>query len=128
MHPFLHHKIFAVLTLLLWLFVSWSGAHEHRCFDGQEPPISVHMLMTGEHLSHHVDDQNGQQHLDSDLELSKTLVSKLVKIDLPLLLVVVLLLLAITSTKRFYWFYAVQHGRHRIGIRPPLRAPPAFPV
>lgn len=122
----LHHKAFAFVALTIWLLVSLSGAHGHLCFDGQEPPMSVHMDMLVEHTEHAID----EQHVDADVDLlSQPLLAKLTKIDLPLLLAAALLLAVLFEKKSF----AVSHYSHtyfsrRAGLRPPLRAPPFFPA
>jgi hypothetical protein len=122
---FLHHKTLAFVALIVWLIASWSGAHGHLCFDGQEPPVTVHMEMLGDHPEHGSD----EQHVDADVELSQPLLAKLTKIDLPLLIAAALLLAM--------WFekiplvtsrYSPSYSSRRTGLRPPLRAPPVFPA
>lgn len=81
--------LFAFLALALWLLGNWMGAHGHFCFDGQEPPVSVHMHMLGEHPEHHAD----EGHQDADLELGTSVVAKLGKIDLGLVLLAALVLI-----------------------------------
>lgn len=51
--------LFGLLTLLLSAQVS--GAHLHLCFDGQEPPVQLHVL-----------DDAGEDHHDSDLSQPHT--------------------------------------------------------
>ena len=122
----LHHKTLAFVALTIWLIASWSGAHGHLCFDGQEPPISVHMEMMAEHADHHAADE---QHVDADVDLSQPLLAKLTKIDLPLLIAAALLLAM--------WFekisivvsnYSPTYSSRLTGLRPPLRAPPVLPA
>lgn len=113
------------IALILWLAAGWTGAHGHFCFDGLEPPISIHLGITGEHLVDHAD----EQHLDMDFDLSETPLAKLVKIDLSLLFVVAFSLLILISSPRIYCsFYAARYIRRIAGLRPPLRAPPFFPA
>jgi hypothetical protein len=57
---------FAFIALLLWLLGNCIGLHGHFCFDGQEPPVSVHMHMEG-HSPH--DHHPDEEHLDADVEL-----------------------------------------------------------
>lgn len=114
------------MALIIWLTASWSGAHGHLCFDGQEPPVSVHMEMMAEHTDHHAADE---QHVDADVELSQPLLAKLTKIDLPLLIAAALLLAMLFEkislvTSRS----SPSYSSRRAGLRPPLRAPPAFPA
>lgn len=126
MKNLLHYKTFAFVALTVWLLVSFSGAHGHLCFDGQEPPVSVHMDMLGEHTEHAAD----EQHVDADVDLlSQPLLAKLTKIDLPLLLAAALLL-AVLFEKTFFAVsnYSHTYSSRRAGLRPPLRAPPFFPA
>ena len=109
------------LALLLWLIVSWSGAHGHFCFDGQEPPVSVHMDLVGAHIEHDAD----EQHRDADIDFNQLVTAKLVKIELPLLLAALLLLVFLLAPiARPYFFYRCYKPQGCNGLRPPLRAPP----
>jgi hypothetical protein len=119
----LRHKTLACLALVIWLITSWSGAHGHLCFDGQEPPISVHMHTLGEHTDHAID----EQHVDADIDLSQPLLAKLTKIDLPLLLAAALLFAVLFEKTSFVVsHYSHAYSSRRAGLRPPLRAPPAL--
>jgi len=122
----LHHKTWAFVALIIWLIASWSGAHGHLCFDGQEPPVSVHMEMTDEHADHHEADE---QHVDADVDLSQPLLAKLTKIDLPLLIAAAILLAMLFEIisiifSRYSQHYSPRHA----GLPPPLRAPPVLPA
>jgi len=121
----LRHKTFAFAALIIWLIASWSGAHGHLCFDGQEPPVTVHMHALGDHPEH----DSNEKHVDADVELGQLMLAKLSKIDLPLLIAAALLLAVLFEkitivTPR----YSHAHSARRAGLRPPLRAPPALPA
>ena len=123
MQHILRHKTFAFAALMIWLVAGWSGAHGHLCFDGQEPPVSVHMHTLGEHTDHATD----EQHVDADIDLSQPLLAKLTKIDLPLLIAAALLLAILFEkislvTSR----YSPSYFSRRASLRPPLRAPPVL--
>jgi hypothetical protein len=121
----LRHKTIAFVALIIWLIAGWSGAHGHLCFDGQEPPISVHMHTLGEHTDHAID----EQHVDADIDLSQPLLAKLSKIDLPLLIAAALLLTVwFEKTLVTISLYSQSYSSRRAGLRPPLRAPPVFPA
>jgi hypothetical protein len=121
----LHHKTLAFLALVIWLITSWSGAHGHLCFDGQEPPVSVHMHTLGEHTDHAVD----EQHVDADIDLSQPFLAKLTKIDLPLLIAAALVLAVLFHKNSIpVSNYSPGYSSRRAGLRPPLRAPPVFPA
>lgn len=122
----LHRIAFAFVALTLWLLASLSGAHGHLCFDGQEPPVSIHMDVLGEHTNHAAD----EQHVDADVDLlSQPLLAKLTKIDLPLLLAAALLLAVLFEKTSFIVSnYSHTYFSRPAGLRPLLRAPPLFLV
>lgn len=125
MRAILRYKTFAAAALILWLLASWSGAHGHLCFDGQEPPLSLHMDMLGDHVEHLAH----ENHTDADVDPGQLALAKLLKLDLSLPLVAALLLAVLLVNpavfiSRYARFYIHRHN----GLRPPLRAPPFFPV
>jgi hypothetical protein len=74
------------LTAVAVLFAGLTNAHSHvhYCFDGQEPPASVHLVdgMDHEHeLPGHHDDAS--EHDDLDLDVPNQALAKVVKYDLP---------------------------------------------
>lgn len=109
----------AFLALSLWLLTSFSGAHGHLCFDGQEPPISVHMDVLDDHT---------KQHFDAHVDLSQQALAKGVKIYLPLLIAAALLLPLLLETRAVFitYYHHLLYSRCLAGLRPPLRAPPIF--
>jgi disulfide bond formation protein DsbB len=112
---------FAFVALALWLLGSWLGAHGHFCFDGQEPPVSVHMHMLGDHPEHHAD----EDHQDADVDLLQSAIAKLTKLDQSLLLLaVVALLLVFQRTPIPASHYSPFVPVHIPFARPLLRAPP----
>ncbi len=114
-------KTFVYASLLFWLLASIGGMHGHYCFDGQEPPVSVHLEVMPEHPEHH--DQ--EHHVDADVDLLTLVFAKLVKFDVPLLLTALLFLLALSRQQPgFFSRYSHHYSRRVIGLRPPLRAPP----
>lgn len=112
---------FAFVALALWLLSSWMGAHGHFCFDGQEPPVSIHMHMLGDHPEHHID----EDHQDADVDLLQSAIAKLSKLDQSLILLAVVALLlvfqpALVLVSRYSSFVPA----HIPFARPLLRAPP----
>lgn len=112
---------YAFLALAFWLLSNWAGAHGHFCFDGQEPPVSMHMDVMGGHLEHHGD----EVHQDADIDPVQSALAKLSKLDLGLVLLAALALallippiLVFTSANR-----ALYH-RTSLYCRPLQRAPP----
>ncbi|MES2824209.1 MAG: hypothetical protein V4732_11455 [Pseudomonadota bacterium] len=115
-------KTFVYASLLFWLLASISGVHGHYCFDGQEAPVSVHLDVMTEHPEHHQD----ERHVDADVDLFKLVFANIVKIDVPLLLTALMFLLALSTQQPiFFSSYSRHYSRRVIGLRPPLRAPPA---
>jgi hypothetical protein len=122
---FLRYKYWVLLSTLLWLMASWTGVHGHFCFDGQEPPISIHLDNIDAHVadSAHVD-------IDIDIDLSQSFTAKLLKFDatLALLLIALFVLLVLPQARFFFSFSQACHPRHIVGLLPPPRAPPVTPV
>jgi hypothetical protein len=113
---------FAFLALAFWLLGNWAGAHGHRCFDGQEPPISVHIHLDGHDLHGH---HPAEVHQDADIELGKSVVAKLGKIDFGLVLLAALaLVLVILPHTGFAGIYRPFSPHSSLYWRPLLRAPP----
>jgi hypothetical protein len=74
------------LAALAVLFAGLTNAHSHvhYCFDGQEPPASVHLVDGSDH-DHDVrgHDTDGTEHDDLDLDVPNQALAKAVKHDLP---------------------------------------------
>lgn len=116
---------FAFMALLLWLLGNLLGAHGHFCFDGQEPPLSVHVHLDGHHSHEHGHHADDSEHLDADVELLQLVIAKIGKIDIALLLLAVLcLLLAIRPHRIIPWVYRPFFPASEPHLRPHLRAPP----
>lgn len=112
---------FAFIALAFWLLANWGGAYGHLCLDGKEPPLSMHMEMMGGHQNHHDD----EPHIDADVKLLQSVLAKISKIDLSLMLaLVVLLVLALQPRRLLLPRYVVFLAAHFPHVRPPLRAPP----
>jgi len=121
--------------VLLWtvvlaiLAVRLSDTHLHLCFDGQEPPASVHLADAS---VHHDEDHHGgdETHADKDIN---PFVGTVVKIDddtQPLLAVIVGSLLAFELIPLDPAVPAFAGERlpatdPPFYLRPPLRGPPA---
>ncbi|MDR7092134.1 hypothetical protein [Cellvibrio sp. QJXJ] len=120
------YKTFALLALLFWLMISWSGVHGHFCFDGQEPPISLHVDVVDGHEVHSAD----ESHQDIDVDLSQSVITKVLKFDTPLalLLVATFLLQVLPRSAIFFPASQTAHPRRIVGLRPPSRAPPVTPA
>jgi hypothetical protein len=116
--------VLILCSILLLLRIG--GVHLHLCFDGQEPPATLHLLDGGS--EHMLDDADPLPHKDGNLdEASASIVkSLLATFDLPLLLLTVLVAWLRASQPAFP---APQRGdrplrRSPSFLLPPLRGPP----
>lgn len=112
----------AFAALIFWLLANWGGAYAHLCFDGQEPPLSMHLqLQHMDELEHHPD----EVHQDIDVEFLQSVIAKLHKIDLGLVLLAVLTLLLVPRPRTIATAaYRVVLPSRTPHTWPPLRAPP----
>ncbi len=123
--PVLRYRSYAMISLLLWLLMSWSGVHGHFCFDGKEPPVSLHVDMLGGHTVHN----HSEAHQDVDIEQSQSALIKTFKLDLFLPVFLALVIVLQTRGTAFtIQSITSPRTRHSVGVRPPLRAPPAIPA
>src|SRR5689334_14340036 len=79
-------KILLGVLCILVVAMRTAGAHLHLCFDGSEPPASVHF--DGDGLAHHDDEHANapaEQHSDVDISLIADALVKLGTVDLDLL-------------------------------------------
>ncbi|MFO1387989.1 hypothetical protein [Cellvibrio sp.] len=124
MKKLVHHKKYAYIALLIWFIASLTGMHGHYCFDGGEPPVSVHFdVVDGPDVDHNA---LGKVHIDVDNNPAQASAIKVFNLDLPFLALALFLV--------FVW--PVIRGQHYnlsntpsawltvTGLRPPLRAPP----
>ena len=120
---YLFHRKYAYVALLVWLFASLSGMHGHYCFDGKEPPVSVHFDMVSEH--EHADEA---EHNDFDSKASAFAMLKIFNLDLPFLAAALCVLLVWPLVRR--QAYAIANTPYSwlvvTNLRPPLRAPPVI--
>jgi hypothetical protein len=73
------------LAALAVLFAGLTNAHSHvhYCFDGQEPPASVHLVDATDHDHELPGHSDGAEHDDLDLDVPNQALAKAVKYDLP---------------------------------------------
>lgn len=122
MHQFFRQPKIAFLALFFWLFASASGVHGHYCYDGAEPPVSVHFdLVDGDQ-----DNSHSADHQDFDSKPMEMTLLKLLSIDLPFLALALLLicLWPVIRVQYSAYFNTALVKSNPTGIRPPLRAPP----
>lgn len=128
-----NYKLLAFAALFFWLITGLNGAHGHFCFDGQEPPVSLHLGVASDHQEHvhedlHEQSALQQQHMDMDVDFSQNLVIKFFKFDLPILLLAALVLLICLLPVRVSVTYQLIILRRFFTFHPPLRAPPYIPA
>lgn len=117
------HKAFVYAILLMWLFASTSKMHGHFCFDGMEPPVSVHFDVISTDAEH-----QSYGHKDVDTKPGQIEAIKVSSPDLLCLAALLLLVFVLPlirghkyrlSNTPFSWLSVT-------GLRPPLRAPPVY--
>jgi hypothetical protein len=113
------------LFAIAFLAMRTAGAHAHLCFDGNEPPASVHV---GDFDTHHQSDNQGPKHSDRDVNLiGDTLAKKSDNdgaFDLPVLVRAALAIPAPIKTT-LPRLRSLPAGTVSVPhMRPPLRAPP----
>jgi hypothetical protein len=136
-HPTIQPTIVLALLCAILVALRIAGAHLHLCYDGSEPPVSLHVSDAGGEHSEHAHDgapgetasAHGFEHDDRDVFVAgDALVKKGSGLaDLALLAIVCL----------FLGFVALRSGSGRIPgldlplirparafLRPPLRGPP----
>ncbi|MGH7292026.1 MAG: hypothetical protein ACREJT_12490 [Myxococcota bacterium] len=126
----------ALRTILLTLLcvavfvVRAGGAHLHLCFDGQEPPASLHVLDIDIHeagADANADAGMSLPHEDLDVALAEQTLSKYKPaLDLPLFLLAALALLLLAQPRRRAPVVrtAVARALAPLFLRPPPRGPP----
>ncbi len=86
--------------------------------------MSVHMDLLNGHPDH---EHSDEVHIDTDAELVESILFKLTKIELPLLITaLVYALLLIVSTPSFTRTVSQPFANKHFLLHPPLRAPPPF--
>lgn len=126
MSQFIHrYKSATLFALLLWLFAGVSGMHGHFCFDGKEPPVSLHIdVLEGQHLH-----AASEKHQDADVDPSQSILAKTYKQDIALPILVALIIVLLGATQQLSLPFVPFFSPKRIaGLRPPLRAPPVSPI
>lgn len=122
----LHQPWLLTLLCVMLLVVRVGGAHLHLCFDGGEPPASLHLMDNG---VHHGAPGMDAQHQDADIAVAGEVLVKFAKLglDLPVLLLAALLVWSLLQAPR----QPAPGYRNPLSpstasfLRPPLRGPPS---
>jgi len=117
---------FVAAMCLSLLILRVGGMHLHFCFDGSEPPVSLHLPDSG---VHHVDEHAaGETHSDRDVPVANdALVKKSNTFDVTLALfafALLLFLVAPVSRLRPISRESALVPDDPSRLRPPLRGPP----
>jgi hypothetical protein len=118
-------KCVALLLSGVLLLLQVSGAHVHLCFDGQEPPVSLHLLDSGaEHFPGLAYSQHQDEELDNGLaSLSKKSAADFDSPPIPSPAVFLFAASASHFLLKIRWDDSpVPHSATR--LLPPLRGPP----
>ena len=122
----LHRPWLLTLLCVMLLVVRVGGAHLHLCFDGGEPPVSLHLMDNG---VHHGAPGMDAAHQDADIAVAGEVLAKFAKLglDLPVLLLAALLVWSLLQAPRqpapgYRNPLSVSTART---LRPPLRGPPS---
>ena len=119
------HLILLTLACVAVLAGRIGGAHLHLCFDGSEPPASLHFNESGHPDDHHLD----SAHDDLDISAIGEAIAKAgkVSLDLPALLFFAFLLcLLAPSQGRLLLHRSPPRVATPAFLRPPLRGPPGL--
>ena len=118
-------KVLFTILCIFAVMLRISGAHLHLCFDGSEPPATMH-IVDDEGL-HHINDK---AHSDLDVSaVGSTLVKQLDSgFDLPLLIAAFFVIFCVRNSalefSRTRFDYLLPVTAHRAHLRPLLRGPP----
>ncbi len=118
------HPCVLLLAVLAFGFGRLTGAHLHLCFDGSEPPLTLHAGDSA-HVDHHAGETH---HEDMDVEPLGDLLAKSAQVLMLAVLSATILLLALLAPPRR--LMAGDRESLRLPrspprfLRPPLRAPP----
>lgn len=120
----LFHTLSIYAALVLWLFASASGMHGRQCLDGLDAPVSVHFDLLASHEYSHEDSQAGHQDVESKAQVSALKLGNLNSLFFAALLWVAIIWPRV-SGQCYLLFKTPRPWLNAIGLRPPLRAPPA---
>ncbi len=126
MFAFRNLKLLTVLLCVAVVVLRIGGTHLHLCFDGSEPPVSLHLPDSG---LHHGEESATATHADQDVSIgAEALVKKSsVTLDVAALAFVFALLLFFLPRLRSPLpdaFLPFRTSPARVRLRPPLRGPP----
>ena len=126
MNDFIDNKSITARTVYLLLFILLTlrvgGAVSHYCFDGLEPPVTVHFDNLNGHIEH--DDKFGHTDVEKQV-LSDNVLGKIFQLD-SLLAIISLFLIALLpqSGSQAYLQIPIRRSSDSRTFLPPQRAPP----
>ncbi|MDP7153146.1 MAG: hypothetical protein QF897_01765 [Gammaproteobacteria bacterium] len=112
------------LLLLVLLVLRIGGAVSHYCFDGLEPPVTVHFDNLSGHVEH--DAETGHNDIEKQV-LSDNLLTKFFDFELLVAIAALFFLVLLpVSNGQGYLQIIAQISNESKNLRPPLRAPPQY--
>ena len=121
----IRHPFVLLLALAAFAFGRVTGAHLHLCFDGSEPPLTLHTADSA-HVDHHAGES--QHHDDLDVEPIGDLLAKSAQLLMLAVFATAILLFALLAPP--WRLVTIDRDSLRPArppppfLRPPLRAPP----
>ncbi len=116
----------AMITLLLFVMLSMriGGAVGHYCFDGLEPPVTVHFDNFSGHQDHEHEHETGHNDVEKQL-LVDNLLSKVFEYNShPVISSALSFSLRSQTRSQSYGDQEVRSSHTPYSLLPPLRAPP----
>lgn len=110
------------MLLFVLLSLPAGGAVGHYCFDGLEPPVTVHFDSFSGHEEH--DQDSGHTDVEKEL-LADNLLSKVFEFDSQQIISVALSFSVLPQSRvQNSWNEEVQTSNQHFSLLPPPRAPP----
>lgn len=135
--------LIALVACFALLAARVNGTHLHLCLDGQEAPAEIHLgdavshddhpspVHESTHVEHHSALLNVPTHDDVDIDITADSLSKLPKLDWPVMALLVILLFSLSGLGSAGFLprhRAPDRSSFHIYLRPPLRGPPLISV
>lgn len=122
-------RLYVLLLCSLLLVMRIGGTHWHLCFDGREPPVSIHVADSSfEHSTAGIDGQHHDQNVGIGLASLVKLGSA--ELDVPPLVIAFVLLWAAMPTLLVPRARKApaRPGRSPFLLLPPMRGPPLLAI
>jgi len=121
-----YKKILLIVTCIAMLAMRVSGVHLHYCFDGSEPPVSLH-LVSDANAHDTIAESSQVKHVDTDVSSDADPIAKKGDVDpgvWALVLAFVICTMVASRQIAFSFESLLPVSTFRAYILPPLRGPP----